>query len=76
METEIQVTLNLSGDLTRLALSPEDIVWVKLSGEYSEAHGMHSIALRLRKMLKDAGHDNQVIVSDSRMEILIVTPDP
>lgn len=76
MESKVEVTLNLTGEIARLALKPGDVLAIKLSGEYSDANTMQSIAYRVRAMLADAGHDNQVIVSDSRMEILVITPDP
>lgn len=76
MNTEINVSLNLKGDIERIGLKPGDILSIRLSGEYSDPDSMGSIAWRMRKMLHDAGHENQVIVSDSRMEILVITPDP
>lgn len=76
MESRVEVSLNLQGEIAVLALHKGDIVAIKLSGEYSEPNTMLSIAQRFRQMLADAGHDNQVIVADSRMEILVITPDP
>lgn len=72
----MEVTLNFVGDVQRISLKPGDILVTKLSGEYSNPEVMHSIATRLRQMLHDAGHNNQVIVSDSRMEVLVITPEP
>lgn len=72
----IEVNLTMKANISKLQLGRDDIVWIKLTGEYSEPEAMHGIAMKTRQMLRDSGHLNQVIVSDSRMEILVVTPEP